>query len=193
MTITSVMGIYSDAGPGKYIERPFWDHSSGVYVFEANAADAYFTVDAALIMPMVLALYVLIIYASFFMYDRCIAEQDAYILCMREGTRKDAGPVLAPDPQRILADENRQHGTKYIALSGWKSSAGARGSKGIYEAHGVCAPPVMQNIFSLKEGIWTIRVRSASRKSDPPLLIRQYRRRQYIVKSAAELFADQKE
>lgn len=162
-------------------------------IFSGVKADAYFTVEAALIMPMVLALYVLIIYASFFMYDRCVAEQDAYILCMREGTRKDEGTALAPDPQRILADEKRQQGTKYIALGNWSSRAYAEGSKSIYEAQGGCAPPVMRNIFPLKEGTWTIRVRGKSRKSDPPLLIRKYRRRQYIVRSAVEIFSDKKE
>lgn len=138
-------------------------------------------------MPLVLGMYVLLIYTAFFMYDRCIAEQDAYILCMREGTRKDEGPVSSPDVRRIQADEKRQHGTKFIALGGWSSRVYSQGSKAVYEGSGTCAPPVMQNIFPGEENFWRIRVRMSARKSDPPLLIRRYRRIQYIVSAGMQL------
>lgn len=43
----------------------------------------YFTVEAALIMPIVLFLYLLIILAALLFYCRCAISQDDYLLAMR--------------------------------------------------------------------------------------------------------------
>lgn len=43
-----------------------------------NRMDAYFTVEAALIMPIVLGCYCLIIQLLCFSYERCICEQNGY-------------------------------------------------------------------------------------------------------------------
>ena len=44
---------------------------------------AYFTVEAAMIFPMVLFTIVLVIYLQFFQYNRCLMEQDMGILLLR--------------------------------------------------------------------------------------------------------------
>ena len=38
--------------------------------------NAYFTVEAALVVPMVISTILFIIYMLFFQYDRCLMEQD---------------------------------------------------------------------------------------------------------------------
>jgi hypothetical protein len=43
----------------------------------------YFTVEAALVMPIVIACILLIIYMWFFQYDRCLMEMDTYAAVMR--------------------------------------------------------------------------------------------------------------
>ena len=45
----------------------------------------YFTVEASLIMPVVLFLYLLIILAALFLYGRCAISQDNFLLGMRAG------------------------------------------------------------------------------------------------------------
>lgn len=40
--------------------------------------EGYFTVEATLIMPIVLYVCVFIIYTGFYWYDRCLMKQDAY-------------------------------------------------------------------------------------------------------------------
>lgn len=40
--------------------------------------EGYFTVEATLIMPIVLYVCVFIIYTGFYWYDRCLMRQDAY-------------------------------------------------------------------------------------------------------------------
>lgn len=43
----------------------------------------YFTVEAALIFPMVLLFTVMMIFLAFFSYDRCVLEQSAYEAALR--------------------------------------------------------------------------------------------------------------
>lgn len=45
--------------------------------------EGYFTVEAALVMLIVLAEMVLVIYLFFFQYDRCLMEQDMGVLIIR--------------------------------------------------------------------------------------------------------------
>lgn len=46
-------------------------------------ASGYMTVEATLIMPLVLYICVFIIYAGFYQYDRCLMKQDAYRAALR--------------------------------------------------------------------------------------------------------------
>lgn len=43
----------------------------------------YLTVEASFLIPMVLWLYLLFMFAAFFLYDRCLLTQDAYLLSFR--------------------------------------------------------------------------------------------------------------
>ena len=45
--------------------------------------DGYFTLEAALILPMVLAVILFVLYLLFFQYNRCLMEQDMGILALR--------------------------------------------------------------------------------------------------------------
>lgn len=45
---------------------------------------AYFTVEAACILPIVLGIYILLIYGMFYRYDRCLLEQDTALMIMKE-------------------------------------------------------------------------------------------------------------
>lgn len=50
---------------------------------EKQRYDGYFTVEAALIMPMVLLFMTTMLYAAFYVYDRCMLEQCAYQAALR--------------------------------------------------------------------------------------------------------------
>lgn len=45
--------------------------------------DAYFTVEASMVMPMVIAAVLLVVYLLFFQYDRCLMEQNTGRLALR--------------------------------------------------------------------------------------------------------------
>lgn len=48
-----------------------------------NTEDGYFTVEAALILPMALLFCVMMIFLAFYSYDRCVLEQSAYESALR--------------------------------------------------------------------------------------------------------------
>ncbi len=45
--------------------------------------NGYMTVEASLVIPLVLCIYVMIIKAGFWVYDRCVMSQDQYLLAFR--------------------------------------------------------------------------------------------------------------
>jgi hypothetical protein len=53
------------------------------YKSKSYSLGGYFTVEAALVMPIVIACVLLIIYMWFFQYDRCLLEMDTYAAVLR--------------------------------------------------------------------------------------------------------------
>ena len=54
-----------------------------------NTLSGYMTVEAALLMPMVWFSLFFVMFAGFFLYDRCIAEQDSKIIVMRASEERE--------------------------------------------------------------------------------------------------------
>jgi len=48
--------------------------------------NAYMTIEASLIIPLVIGTYFFLIFTSFFLYNRCVLTQDTYIKCYRAST-----------------------------------------------------------------------------------------------------------
>ena len=45
---------------------------------------AYFTVEAACVLPLVFGVYIFLIYGMFYQYDRCLLEQDVALQVLKE-------------------------------------------------------------------------------------------------------------
>lgn len=83
-----------------------------------KSAEGYFTVEAALVLPVALGVVILIIYLLFFQYNRCLQEQDIGILALR-------GRVLQTESneermRRLREQADDLYTKKYIA---WDSGA----------------------------------------------------------------------
>lgn len=140
------------------------------------------TVEAALIMPMVLCVIVVLIYTAFLMYDRCLYDQDAYLLCLREAVRKDSQNEL--DASRVLAGERRQAGTKYVGMGARNGNAFIAGDAVHYEGSAAVLPAVFRGNALMPEGIWQIAVHTSSTREDIPLYIRRFRRTRDLLQAA---------
>lgn len=64
----------------------------------------YMTVEASLIMPMVICTLLLLIYFAYYLYGRCILSQDCYVLAFRAATTKDK--EFYDDPEGYVASKN---------------------------------------------------------------------------------------
>ncbi len=71
------------------------------------------TLEASLIMPMVLCVIALLCYFSFYLYGRCILSQDSYILAFRASVEKSDN--WKDDPAGYVAAKSRDvAGKKYF-------------------------------------------------------------------------------
>ena len=72
----------------------------------------YFTVEAALVFPLVFFLLVLICHVSFMMYARCLAAQDNYLMAFRASILRDG-----EDREAYIDGRQRdQIGRKYFGV-----------------------------------------------------------------------------
>ena len=65
----------------EFKEREF--KKSGFKGIEFKKAEGYFTVEASLVMPLVIFLIGFIFYLTFYLYNRCAIAQDTYVLAFR--------------------------------------------------------------------------------------------------------------
>lgn len=136
----------------------------------------YMTVEASLIMPMVLCVITVLIYTGYFLYNRCLATQDAYILCFRESIHKDDSLWSYPDGSVVRDEEEDQVGDKYLAVKSKSTDVSTEGSIIRYSGEGNVAPPLFGGNVIMPQGIWTYRYGMSARHTDPPLNIRKARR-----------------
>ncbi len=85
-----------------------------------NWSKGSFTIEASIIMPIIIIITVMIIYVSFFLYNRCIISQKSYIIALR-GSMYEEGftdPVL---DNRGFMDKEKEslYRNKLIAIKGF--------------------------------------------------------------------------
>ena len=143
----------------------------------------YMTVEAAMIVPAVFILVVMLLYLMFYMYDRCIMTQDLYTAAYRrsiERGRSKAGASQGGASQQT--GDTQVDTSRYFMLSSCSCSVqGGSRVKGSGEASmnvpGAAAFPGVQER-------WGFRVLMAARKTDPPLAFRKYRRVMALARQA---------
>lgn len=74
---------------------------------------AYLTVEAAMVIPVVIGTIVFLIYMMFFQYNRCLLEQDVGVLAVRSVTmqEKDKTALVA----KLQDEAAALDGEKYLA------------------------------------------------------------------------------
>ena len=91
-------------------------------------ADAYMTVEAALVIPAAIFGMVLIIYMSFLVYGRCLLSQDVYILGFRAGLLYEKQDYKAPS-EYIKDHSGEKTKGKYFGSSDPEISSVQRGKE----------------------------------------------------------------
>ena len=130
----------------------------------------YFTVEAACIMPLMLGIYVFLIFAMFYRYDRCLLEQDTGLMAIRESVQLGAGRT--PD--------------RYPAFQ-WQERAVKKGAESVTaQTTGIVSMPFARLVNLTGNGDWELAAAFTKWDTDPVGWIRLYRR----IKGGAENAAD---
>lgn len=129
------------------------------------------TLEASFIITWTLFLFVLLIYLSFYSYDKCVLFQDAYTICFRGSIQKDEEQVVP----YISANMQKQFGKKYFGVGKVQGTVDKNGN--MASVTGECQVKVpIRKLFTMhgKEG-WRIRTRAKAQIVNPTKMIRRCR------------------
>ncbi len=135
--------------------------------------DGYFTVEATMVLPIVLVMIVLTIYLLFFQYNRCLLEQDVGILALR-------GVALQADnnQDRIQLLSQQKAGLyyeKYIAWEQQEISVGIERGVLYVKGGGMVKFP-FQSVIVNGEQKWEVSVSYKNHVVSPVSFIRNCRK-----------------
>ena len=130
----------------------------------------YFTVEAACIMPLMLGIYVFLIFAMFYRYDRCLLEQDTGLMAIGESTQLDGGRTQ----------------DRYPAFQ-WQERSVKKGIESVTaKSGGTVKMPFAKLVNLTGGGNWELTAAFTKWDTDPVDWIRLYRK----IKGGAENAAD---
>ncbi len=136
-----------------------------------KTAKGYMTLEASFIITWTLFLFVLLIYLSFYSYDKCVLFQDAYTICFRGSIQKDEEQVVP----YISANMQKQFGKKYFGVGKVQGTVDQNGNMASVTGECQVKVPIRQ-LFTMhgKEG-WRIRTRAKAQIVNPTKMIRRCR------------------
>ena len=124
-----------------------------------------------MIIPLVIFLIAFIFYLSFFLYNRCVLSQDAYILAFRGSVRCKHENVAV---EKYLEQNSiKQFGIKYIGLNGPIQNIEVNSKKVKVIAEGNMKITFVKN-FNLSN-TWSLKVVGEAERNCPVDFIRKVR------------------
>lgn len=139
-----------------------------------NETEGYFTVEAAFIVPMALAVLVLTLYLTFFAWGRCRIVQDAMILSIRESSQK------SPLSREQICEEYGLERRKYPFFSSVLASLPVKDGGDVTVSGQIRISPMPGYFLTRGRGLrFTCSVSTPSH--DPPAKFRKYRRLTWLA------------
>lgn len=140
------------------------------------------TPEAGFIITWTVFLFVLIIYLSFYSYDKCVLFQDAYAVCFRGSIQKEEGQV-AP---YIDAHMQNQFGKKYFGVERVTGTVDRDGNT--TSVTGECQVKVpVRDFFTMDERAgWKIRTKAKAQIINPTKMIRKSRMAENLLLKPAQ-------
>jgi len=111
------------------------------HYIENQYETAYFTVEASLILPMVMLFTVMMIFLSFYSYDRCILEHSAYEAAMR-GTSNHFQSASEAEAAAYAAAGRLVEG-KLLAMNQFRYDVSVNASKVTVTYYGIVNMPML--------------------------------------------------
>lgn len=139
-----------------------------------NLPNAYFTVEAALILPLTLGVTVLLIYLMFYQYDRCLLDQDIGWAALRTSVipvqdNAERLEVMRQQAEKIYLD-------KYVAFRPDEITGRIQGEKLEMSRRAAVKVPFAAISGWTGSDNWDMEAFYSNRNISPLLFIRAFRR-----------------
>lgn len=148
--------------------------------------NAYFTVEAALVFPIVISVMLLGIFLFCYQYDRCLLEQDMGRLMIRGGAAITENAGDAQKAAEQIREQTAQiYRGKYAAWSFTDINIRLDQNKLSCTGAGELVFPVPEWNFWNREKRWQAEISYDSDRLSPVFYIRQYRKLHGLLKKKA--------
>lgn len=144
------------------------------------ALKGYMSLEASFIMPWVIFLFVFLIYTSFYLYDKCVLFQDAYMLCLRGSVQKEEGGALKYVNEHMM----EKFGSKYFGVGRVDAKAEQSGQE--IRVIGTCSVkiPIAHFLTMSNKSGWQIQTEAKAQIINPTKIIRKCRMAEKIIDKA---------
>ncbi|MDE5589231.1 MAG: hypothetical protein K2J60_08850 [Acetatifactor sp.] len=136
--------------------------------------NAYFTVEAALVLPLVIGALIFTVFLFIFQYDRCLLEQDINMLAVCAGTATAENSEALEEIIRKKASEVFMD--KYAAWTMNDLQIAVKGSRVSVRGGGYLTLPLPEWNFFRQENEWEARTLRETLRISPADYIRLYRK-----------------
>lgn len=138
--------------------------------------NAYFSVEAAMIMPLVISAILLAVSLFVYQYDRCLLEQDVAVQILKAADAAAGAQTVDELKEKVRIQTAGLYRDKYVAWDMLKLEIEIK--RGIIEAIGegeFCFPVPGWNLWN-KENIWGARAEYKAHRVSPITFIRNCRK-----------------
>lgn len=136
-----------------------------------KTAKGYMTLEASFLLTWTMFLFVLLIYLSFYSYDKCVLFQDAYTVCFKGSIQKDEDRVVP----YINANLQKQFGKKYFGVGRVTGTVDKDGNTTRVTGECQVKVPIRQFLTMQGEAGWKISTCAKAQIANPTKIIRKCR------------------
>lgn len=140
-------------------------------MFLRRTAKGYMTVEAAFLITWTVFLFVLLIYLSFYSYDKCVLFQDAYTVCFKGSIQKEENQVVP----YITAHMQEQFGKKYFGVGKVQGTVDRNGNTTSVTGECQVKVPIRQFFTMHDRAGWKIKTKAKAQIINPTKVIRKCR------------------
>ena len=140
-------------------------------MFLKRTVKGYMTVEAAFLITWTMFLFVLLIYLSFYSYDKCVLFQDAYTVCFRGSIQKEEDQVVP----YITAHMQEQFGRKYFGVGKVQGTVDRNGNTTSVTGECQVKVPIRQSFTMNDRAGWKIKTKAKAQIINPTKIIRKCR------------------
>lgn len=145
-------------------------------------AKGFMTLEASLIITWTVFLFVLLIYLSFYSYDKCVLFQDAYTVCFRGSIQKEEEQVVPYIDEHM----QKQFGKKYFGVGRVTGTVDRNGNTTSVTGECQVKVPVRQHFTMYDKTGWQIRTKARAQIINPTKLIRRSRMAENVLSRIGE-------